>query len=187
MARKIMRIALLTLIGLAAAYAAAPGIGKIFGLSIDDPMSTFVEKGSEPGACVDDGVTLVIDYGLDSGRATKVICAKNYGVNPDDTGWGLFEAAEQTVSGTTDYPTGFVCRINGYPSPKSEPCASTPNPKVGSWVYFTASGDSEWRFSNAGAGSHHPRCGDYEGWRFVQGTPNARTVPREPANPFTCE
>lgn len=133
-------------------------------------------------ACQESGVTLVVDRGGDPDQI-QVRCVKDF----DGSGWQLFSAAELKVEGTAEYPESFVCRINGFPAKDTEDCLSTPNYKDGTWVYFNATADtSKWMRSGQGAASRSPKCGDYEGWRFVTSNSGSETTPRAEARPFTC-
>ena len=185
MNRKLMRWSLLLLIFLAMAYTAGPSLAGFIGISVPDPMETFVEKGSKLGPCTDDGVTLVVDYGTAASKLV-VVCATHYGQSREDSGWGLFAAANQDVTGTSDYPAGFVCRINGYPSSKVATCDSTTNLGPGRWAYFKAVDSRGWRYSHIGAAMDEPVCGNWEGWRYVRDGNSSTGVPRITPKPFKC-
>lgn len=139
--------------------------------------------------CTGSGVTLVIDFGeaIAADKAgSQNYCVKDFA----GSGWQLFEAAGVDVGGTAEYPQSFVCRVLGTPSKESEDCLGTPNFSTGTWVYYVASADSNqggWVRSGAGAAMRKPKCGDYEGWRFVSGFAEANLPPRTPANPFRCQ
>jgi len=181
-----MRFTLLLLIGLAAVYAAAPTLGGFIGISMPDPMKTFVERAMFKSACVDDGVTLVIDYGTHSGRDTQILCANNFGVSSGDTGWGLFSAASQKVEGTADYPNGFVCRINGFPSKAQDDCSTPANSRSGHWAYYSAKGKGGWNYSHIGAATDQLVCGEWAGWRFITPAETLASTPRVVPTPFKC-
>ncbi|MEY2816296.1 MAG: hypothetical protein RJA78_872 [Actinomycetota bacterium] len=130
------------------------------------------------GQCKTDGVSLLVDFGSDSERETIEKCIKNY----SDTSWYLFEAAGLSVTGTSKYPIGFVCRIQGFPEDKNEKCQDMPNPAVGSWAYFVANEEtSQWQYSTWGAANHRPTCGTAEAWIFKLPSEDLEEPPlREP-------
>jgi hypothetical protein len=117
------------------------------------------------GFCSSEGVSLVIDYGSKSNKKPAISCGFSFA----GSGWELFSATEQLVEGTTEYPVGFVCRINLFPSAADQPCTSTPTGAQGSWAYYYASSElgDHWLFSAAGAGMRKPKCGDVDGWVFL--------------------
>jgi len=162
-------VALVALVAIGAAW---PAISKAIGLQVLPAGSSSV--GSEnftDGACSagSQGVTLVADFGTASKRKPLIRCAIGFdgSVSAAATGWALFSAAGVDVAGTEQYPQGFVCRIDGLPNAKQQPCTSTPTVAQGSWVYFTSSNGSAWHFAMQGAAMSHPACGDFQGWRFV--------------------
>jgi hypothetical protein len=118
---------------------------------------------SSEGFCTVDGVSLLIDFGTSSNEKTVVTCAADF----VGTGWDLFAATKQAVEGTSEYPVGFVCRINNFPA--EQPCSSTPTSTEGTWAYYYASADlgNNWKFSIAGASLRKPLCGDVDAWVFV--------------------
>lgn len=131
-------------------------------------------------------VTLVIDFGSDSGLPPIIRKVDSF----SGTGWELFEAADVEVSGTAEFPTGFVCRIEGVPSVGSQDCLDTPKFSEGSWSYFVTNAKlgSGWLLSGAGAASHRPECGAFEGWLWVApGESSGQKLPSVPANPENCE
>jgi hypothetical protein len=127
------------------------------------------------GACSDDGITLIVEFGpLDLGSLTR--CVQDFSGNS----WELFEAAELTVEGTANYPDSFVCRIQDSPSADDEPCDGTPNVQTGSWVYFVANAGDEprkWQRSPVGAASRTPKCGDSEAWVFAINSSASPQIP----------
>ena len=146
------------------------GLVAIGGLVSTGALSTVSEgKVSAPkqssGFCSSDGVSLVIDYGKKSDKQSVIACGESF----SGTGWQLFAATEQKVVGTTEYPVGFVCRINGFPDAKDQPCTSTPTGAQGSWAYYYATVQlgNHWMFSAAGASMRKPKCGDVDAWVFL--------------------
>jgi hypothetical protein len=139
------------------------------------PKPTFSD-----GACLDAGVTEVIDFGEQ--HSPVVYCATNF----VGTGWDLL-AQRVDVSGTDEYPTGFVCRIEGVPSASEQDCANTPTYKEGSWVYFVADLDSAgWVMSPAGAGMRKPGCGTSDAWVFSGSDRPERVIPSVEPTVFKC-
>ena len=127
------------------------------------------ETGNQPRSAKPDtkSATLVIDFGKESGRAVKVIKLAN--LNMEASGWDVLAKAEVDVQGTDQFPTGFVCRIQGWPSERSESCQETPSYAKGHWAYFLSSKalGGSWILSGQGAAAHVPQCGDIEGWKWV--------------------
>jgi len=114
-------------------------------------------------------VTLVIDYGVGSKLATKVVDLTD--IPSSTSGWALFGLAKQRVQGTKQFPVGFVCRINGWPSVKKQNCAGTPAYRDGHWAYYVTNYQlgPGWLLSGQGAATHIPDCGSYEGWSWIPG------------------
>ena len=186
MYRKLMRWTLLILILLAALYTVWPSVAGALGISISGDVVANRSVNASDGSCRASGVTLVVDYGNQSGRPTDVVCVTGFGSSASDSGWNLFAAAGLSVTGTTDYPTGFVCRIDGYPSANDASCTSTSNLGAGRWVYFKAADASGWQYSHIGAAMDKPACGNWEGWRYVEDGNPATSVPRISPKPFKC-
>ena len=204
MNRKFLRATLIGLIALAALASVWPALSAGLGIKFSvgsQPSASgdgVTQSGNTAGTCTIDrpGVTLVIDFGSTSKAMPRTYCAES---NPA-TGWDVFKSAGATVSGTSQYPVGFTCRINGFPSPAQQDCQHTPTNQEGSWVYYTATaqggsaqggtaqGNShEWRFSMIGSSMVHPHCGDYQGWRFEKGGYGvADKLPRVKPEPFQC-
>ena len=134
-----LRVALFLLIGLVA-------IGGVWSGS-QSSSSTGVKS-----------ATIVIDFGADSGREPKVI--ELTGVPVEETGWDLLVRAEVGVQGTAQYPTGFVCRLHGWPTVAAEACDETPAYSDGHWAYYVTSKELSkgWLLSGQGAASHHDLC-----------------------------
>jgi hypothetical protein len=117
------------------------------------------------GACESNGITLVVDFGTDSDMAPLVRCVKNF----SGSGWDLFQAAQIAVTGTKQYPVGFVCQVENFPLDQN--CQDTPTYAEGTWSYFFISGevdDAAWKISGIGAAARQPECGSVEGWRFLR-------------------
>jgi hypothetical protein len=198
MNRKFLRITLIGLIALAALASVWPAVSAGLGIKLDvkAPTTSSANAGSNQldrsksrlGSCTTThhGVTLVVDFGSSSDAQPLTVCAES---SPAD-GWKLFKAAGVKVAGTAQYPVGFVCRINDYPSLADQDCEQTPTAAEGSWVYFTASAKTnfhDWRFSMVGASMNRPECGDVQGWRFVKASDGSNTkYPRVKPEPFKC-
>jgi hypothetical protein len=113
-------------------------------------------------------VTLVIDFGAVSGLQTRVEALEK--VSQAATGWSLFETAGISAEGTSEFPTGFLCRLEGWPTHADQDCADTPKYSEGHWAYYVTSSaiGSGWLLSGRGAATHVPECGGYEGWKWVE-------------------
>ncbi len=118
-------------------------------------------------------VTLVIDFGKKSQIPMKVITLND--VPATSTGWDMFGLAAVTIQGTDQFPTGFACRIAGWPSKVAENCKKTPAYSAGHWAYFVTNSQlsASWVISGVGASMHIPDCGGYEGWSWVAPGANA--------------
>jgi hypothetical protein len=112
-------------------------------------------------------VTLVIDFGATSKRPIVVKALAD--LKQTATGWSLIKTAGLDAQGTDEFPSGFVCRIQGWPSEQTQDCADTPTSSEGHWAYYVTNSDlgSGWILSGQGAAAHVPECGGYEGWKWV--------------------
>lgn len=147
------------------------------------PISNFV--GSK-GACESEGVTLVIDFGAKSDKPPIETCEKKFSGN----GWQLFDAAGIEIQGTSEFPEGFVCRIQNWPSDSVQDCADTPTYSEGTWAYYYADSKngSKWLLSGAGAAMRNPECGSIEGWLFLEpGEDRSILKPSIDPHPFVCK
>jgi hypothetical protein len=122
---------------------------------------------ASPANSISKNVTLVVDFGKQSRRPIRVIAVND--IAQTLTGWNLFSLAKLKVQGTTQYPRGFVCRIEGWPTAKQQDCSSTPSFRSGHWAYYVTNFQlgGGWLLSGQGAGSHIPDCGGYEGWSWI--------------------
>jgi hypothetical protein len=135
----------------------------------------------KPGGCTTElpGVTIVIET-LDSKPA--ISCVSGF----SGSGWQLLDSAT-AVEGTSNYPTGFACRINGYPSAEVQDCLDTPTYSEGSWAYFYADQTSEgWAFSGTGSAMRKPACGTSEAWVFTAANLPQSTKPKSKPVVFEC-
>jgi hypothetical protein len=98
----------------------------------------------EPGT----GVTVIVDRQdrLGDGKV-HVRCA--LGAQPD--GWTALQEAGFDVEGLFG-GTGFVCRIDGLPTPDEEPCELTPGGDR-YWSYWHGKPGGRWGYSGVGATS----------------------------------
>ncbi len=156
------------------------------GLNADTALETKESTSEEQGAPPAGGVTLVVDFGVASDRDPLIRKVETF----SGTGWELFSAAGVAVTGTAEFPTGFVCRIEEFPSRVDQDCQDTPKFNEGSWAYFVTNPDlgDGWVLSGAGAATHRPNCGAFEGWLWVApGESSGQQVPRVAAMPEKCE
>lgn len=140
----------------------------------------------DPAATATKDVTLVIDYGATSGRSIDVIDLNQ--VTNAATGWDVLLDAQAKVQGTDQYPTGFVCRINGWPTAADQDCRETPKANQGHWAYFVSNLQlgKGWILSGQGASAHIPDCGGFEGWSWVAAGETA-TPPRYSVSTRGCK
>jgi hypothetical protein len=156
-----LRIALVALIALVA-------VGSIwsanFASNRDSNRETAPTKSSDTKR-----VTLVIDFGSDSGVAVRSFELND--IPQNTTGWNLFGLAHLPVQGTQQFPEGFICRIDGRPNLREQNCTDTPSFAEGHWAYYVTNHElsSGWILSGQGAATHIPECGSYEGWSWVPG------------------
>ncbi len=110
-------------------------------------------------------VQLVVDFGSESGRDVISKRVENF----SGTGWQLIEAAGLKAEGTGDYATGFVCRLEGWPSETQQDCVDTPTPAEGTWGYFVTNPEigPGWIVSGIGSNMHKPKCGQAEAWVWL--------------------
>jgi len=170
--RRFVRFSLIGLIALV-------GIGFAFNQWVPTDAPTNLKENTptvSEGQCEADGVSLLVSFGQDSGLPDISKCVANY----TGTSWDLFSAAGLEVAGTSKYPIGFVCRIQGFPSEGQEECRETSNVSVGTWAYFIAQpGDDSWQYSNWGAATHQVDCGSAEAWAFKSPNEDLESPPAE--------
>ncbi len=170
--RNSLKIVLVILVGLIALGGA---LSANSGSKVDSTASAI------DGACSEStpGVTLVIER---TDAAPAITCTENF----TGSGWELLDGAHD-VDGTLNYPTGFACRIDGYPTRATQDCADTPTYAEGSWVYFYADSETEgWAFSGAGASLRKPDCGTSEAWVFSGSNKPEATKPTTQPTVFEC-
>ncbi|MFM2433974.1 MAG: hypothetical protein RI974_714 [Actinomycetota bacterium] len=151
---KIVLVVLVGLIALGGALSANPG-SKVNSTSkaLDGACSTGTP-----------GVTLVIER---ADAAPAITCTPNF----TGSGWELLDGAHD-VQGTLNYPTGFACRIDGYPTSATQDCADTPTYAEG--------------FSGAGSAMRKPACGTSEAWVFSGSNQPEATKPTTQPTVFEC-
>ena len=147
-----LRVALFLLIGLVAVGGVWSGVQPQSG----EPESTGLKT-----------ATLVIDFGSAAGKQSKIVELSD--VPASETGWDLLVRSGIDVEGTSQYPTGFVCRLDGWPTAELEDCDETPSYADGHWAYYVTSRDlgGDWILSGQGAAAHVVECGGFEGWKWV--------------------
>jgi hypothetical protein len=177
-------IGLLLLVAIGGGFAALSGSKDQGSLVSEDSIAESVIPNWVEGPCLEDGVTLVVDFGTDAQLDSLVRCAIGF----EGSGWDLFAATEIPVAGTKQYPIGFVCRINNYPDLQTQDCNDTPSYMEGSWSYFLkTSSEISWKVSGIGSASREPLCGEVEGWRFLQSGEGAMEFqPSEDVGTFAC-
>lgn len=169
---------LLALIALVAIGSFASQLSETPDVSPTKPAS------SSGSMCHSNGVTLVVDFGENSKKEALVTCAQNF----SGTGWEIFAESGLKVEGTSEFPSSFVCRIQGWPSAEIQDCFDTPTYAEGSWTYYNASGSGGWKLSGAGAATLKPECGTFEGWLFVEpGQDRNKVGPRIEPETFICK
>lgn len=133
----------------------------------------------QAAACPDpgSGVTVVVDFTAFGGDV-EVRCA------PGDPASGLaaLHAAGFDTQGTQRDGPGFVCRIDGRPTPESESCVATP-PADAFWTYWHAPRGGSWTFSSSSAGHRDPRPGTVEGWARAGRQPAIAPPAAPPVDP----
>ena len=167
------------------ALVAFVAIGGFISTIPSEPKATPLAENIRSGQCESGaGVSLVIDFGTSSDREVKEVCVTEF----ESTGWDLFAAAAVSAQGTSEYPTGFVCRLEGWPTAEAQPCTKTPTAAQGSWAYFIAdAGSQEWQYSGQGAAMRKPQCGAVDAWRFVEPGENVlQSMPRVEPSSFVC-
>lgn len=150
---------------------------------VEETTALPIEVNYVEGACEDEGVTVVIDFGEGSELEPIVRCALDFA----GTGWDVFKATGIEVAGTNQYPVGFACQIEGSPSTAVQNCIDTPKYSEGSWGYFVATDDSGWKVSPVGSAARNSACGTFEGWLFIgPGQQDTGLVPKVVPEIFSC-
>ena len=143
-----------------------------------------VEVSYSEGSCTQPGVTLVVDFGDSADREPMIRCAIDFA----GTGWEVFQATDITVSGNSQYPVGFACRIENFPISSEQNCLDTPKYSEGSWGYFVYTAESGWQVSQVGSAAREAECGSAEGWLFIgPGRQDAGLLPRVVPETVACD
>jgi hypothetical protein len=151
---------------------------------IEATSSNQVEVNFSDGPCDKNGVTIVVDFGDTADLEPIIRCAADF----DGTGWDVFQATGIDVSGTSQYPIGFACRIENFPPISEQNCMDTPKYSEGSWGYFVYSEDSGWQVSQVGSANRNAQCGTAEGWLFIgPGKQDAGLMPKPIPRTVTCD
>ncbi len=139
---------------LAAAFAAAPVVG------VSAPAAASAGPCS-PGT----GVTIVVDRNPGDNVDGAEYCASSSG---GKTVKVAMEAAPVSKEEVSSEP-GFVCRIEGHPSPSTQSCAETP-PAEAYWRLYWSNGRStSWSASSYGYAALKVPTGGSVGWAYQGG------------------
>lgn len=176
MTRKAVRFALLALLALVAAAALFRQFVKV------ETLGPTEEPNVSQQVCDSNltGVTVVIEFS----NQKQSYCV----THQNQTGWDLLNQIGAKPQGTLQYPTGFVCKLFGYPT--QQDCKDTPVATEGTWNYFyaTAEQGDEWLYSPTGASMRKPNCGDVEAWVFeVPTSEQSANHPVSLPKPFACQ
>ena len=150
---------------------------------IETTAAQQVEVSYSEGACLQPGVTIVVDFGDSSDVDPILRCANSF----VGTGWEVFQATAIDVSGTSQYPVGFACRIENFPPSSEQNCMDTPKYSEGSWGYFVYTQETGWQVSQVGSAARDAQCGSAEGWLFIgPGQQDAGLLPKLIPETVTC-
>ena len=179
------RARLIVLSALILLVVAGRALSWAFENNIIEPSSkNQIEVSYTEGACEQNGVTLVVDFGEPANREPIIRCASDFA----GTGWEIFQATAVAVSGTNQYPVGFACRIEDFPSSEEQNCLDTPKYSEGSWGYFVFTKESGWQVSQVGSAIRDAECGSAEGWLFiVPGQQDAGLLPNPIPEITSCD
>ncbi|MHB8221090.1 MAG: hypothetical protein ACYDHU_12335 [Acidimicrobiales bacterium] len=134
---------------------AAVGLGSLAGVI---PASV-ASANPQLGSCTTTrGVVVVVDFAPWGGTIERG-CG-----GTASSGLAALRDAGFTPTGTSEYGTAFVCRVNG--DPASTSCTATP-PANAYWALWIADpGRTAWTYSNEGAASICPAPGSVDAWTF---------------------
>jgi hypothetical protein len=151
---------------------------------IETTSAKQVEVSYSEGACDQAGVTIVIEFAESEKREPIVRCAIDF----VGTGWEVFQATGVNVTGTSQYPVGFACRIENFPPSSEQNCIDTPKYSEGSWGYFVFTDESGWQVSQVGSAARDAQCGSAEGWVFIgPGQQDAGLLPTLSPETVPCD
>ena len=179
------RARLIVLSALILLVVAGSALSWAFENNIIEPSSkNQIEVSYTEGACEQNGVTLVVDFGELANREPIIRCARDF----SGTGWEIFQATAVDVAGTNQYPVGFACRIEDFPTSAEQNCLDTPKYSEGSWGYFVFTKESGWQVSQVGSATRNPECGSAEGWLFIgPGKQDAGLLPNPIPEVISCD
>jgi hypothetical protein len=172
------RLTLVCLLVLCALLGAGAHPTGALAANVHNPNPTLIARWEpcEPNT----GVTVIVDdHNLGEGKI-YVGCALGEQANGTEA---LLHAGFH-AEGTTEYGLGFICRIDGEPTPAEQTCEHTPGANA-YWTYWHGKPGGQWGFSGCGAESCKPAIGSVEGWGFNAGTnkPAPRIEPMDGAGP----
>ena len=151
---------------------------------IETTANKEVEVSYSEGACQQTGITIVVDFGDSAALDPILRCATGF----VGTGWEVFQATAIEVTGTSQYPVGFACRIENFPPSTEQNCMDTPKYSEGSWGYFVYTAESGWQVSQVGSASRDAKCGSVEGWLFIgPGQQDAGLLPKPIPETVACD
>ena len=143
-----------------------------------------IEVSYTEGDCEKPGVTIVVDFGDSANREPIIRCANDF----VGSGWEVFQATAIDVTGTSQYPVGFSCRIENFPPSTEQNCMDTPKYSEGSWGYFVYTAESGWQVSQVGSAARDAKCGSVEGWLFIgPGQQDAGLLPKPIPEAVACD
>lgn len=164
--------------------------GASFLVAVASLLVSLAVAGSAPadaataGCTSAGGVSVVVDL-RQLGGGILERCAPGLGASA--TGLDALQTAGIPYQGTSQWGDAFICRLLGRPAADEslnipgnsnyhEQCITTP-PSSAYWAYWWAPNGGPWRYSTAGASSHHITPGGFEGWVFTLGGANQQTPP----------
>jgi hypothetical protein len=131
------------------------------------------------------GVTVIVDFSHFGGKIERG-CAPGH---PADTLTAL-HAAGFATAGTVQYGDGFVCRIDGLPTPQHDACTATP-PSTAYWAFWHARPtDTAWTYTDVGVLDYRPAPGSIAAFAFgahaLPGLTPAAALPPTPTTTSTA-
>lgn len=141
------------------------GAAALFGALLVAPAAATTAPADVVGAACtsDEGVTVVVDF-TDSGGNIEVACAEG---SPQDGR----EALEEAGFTAEDSQPGMICAINSSPDPCPEEFDGN------FWSYWNAEEGGEWEMYEVGADDAEPIPGNFEGWRYSDGSEGPQVAP----------
>lgn len=143
------------------ATAAATFAGVVAAVVTSHPAAAASSGACAPGV----GVTVVVDFGS-LGGGLEIGCDPN---GSGKSGIDIMDTVGFEITWVSGQP-GFVCRIDGKPTPTDEACVRTP-PADAYWGLFQSDGATgTWTYASAGISGIKGKVGASIGWRFESGT-----------------